>query len=87
MTPYRVLSIPTDITFTPTLFTAIDVSEDVQLRAAVVEWETNSAKAGLDTPGMDKLDSESPGVLCVSVSASYQTELKSRWNKTCPCAS
>lgn len=50
--------IPTDITFTPALFAALDVSEDavVAARRSRVEWENRQRKKqGLDTTGMDEL--------------------------------
>ena len=50
--------IPTDITFTPALFAALDVSEDAvaAARRSRVEWENKQRKKqGLDTLGMDCL--------------------------------
>ncbi len=51
-------NIPTDITFTPALFAALDVSEDAvaAARRSRVEWENRQRKKqGLDTLGMDEL--------------------------------
>ena len=50
--------IPTDITFTPALFAALDVSEDAvaAARRSRVEWENKQRKKqGLDALGMDEL--------------------------------
>ncbi|HBP4023133.1 TPA: incFII family plasmid replication initiator RepA [Escherichia coli] len=50
--------IPTDITFTPALFAALDVSEEAvaAARRSRVEWENRQRKKqGLDTLGMDEL--------------------------------
>ncbi|ECZ6314596.1 incFII family plasmid replication initiator RepA [Salmonella enterica] len=51
-------NIPTDITFTPSLFAAFDVSEVAvaSARRSRVEWENRQRKKqGLDTLGMDEL--------------------------------
>ncbi|ENC69811.1 incFII RepA family protein [Escherichia coli P0299917.7] len=50
--------IPTDITFTPALFAALDISEEAvaSARRSRVEWENRQRKKqGLDTLGMDEL--------------------------------
>ena len=50
--------IPTDITFTPALFAALDISEDAvaAARRSRVEWENRQRKKqGLDALGMDEL--------------------------------
>ncbi|EAQ8346390.1 replication initiation protein [Salmonella enterica] len=72
--------IPTDITFTPALFAALDVSEDavVAARRSRVEWENRQRKKqGLDTLGMDELIAKAWRFVRERF-RSYQTELKSR---------
>ncbi|EJU9703508.1 replication initiation protein [Escherichia coli] len=72
--------IPTDITFTPALFAALDVSEDavVAARRSRVEWENRQRKKqGLDTLGMDELIAKAWRFVREHF-RSYQTELKSR---------
>ncbi|HBB1191298.1 TPA: incFII family plasmid replication initiator RepA, partial [Escherichia coli] len=51
-------NIPTDITFTPALFAALDISEEAvaSARRSRVEWENKlRKKQGLDALGMDEL--------------------------------
>ncbi|ENF9513479.1 incFII family plasmid replication initiator RepA [Escherichia coli] len=72
--------IPTDITFTPALFAALDVSEDAvaAARRSRVEWENRQRKRqGLDTLGMDELIAKAWRFVRERF-RSYQTELKSR---------
>ncbi|MBN6448637.1 incFII family plasmid replication initiator RepA [Escherichia coli] len=72
--------IPTDITFTPALFAALDVSEDAvaAARRSRVEWENRQRKKqGLDTLGMDELIAKAWRFVRERF-RSYQTELKSR---------
>ena len=72
--------IPTDITFTPALFAALDVSEDAvaAARRSRVEWENKQRKKqGLDTLGMDELIAKAWRFVRERF-CSYQTELKSR---------
>ncbi|MER2641018.1 plasmid replication initiator RepA, partial [Escherichia coli] len=72
--------IPTDITFTPALFAALDVSEDAvaAARRSRVEWENKQRKKqGLDTLGMDELIAKAWRFVRERF-RSYQTELKSR---------
>ncbi|EFA8124003.1 incFII family plasmid replication initiator RepA [Escherichia coli] len=72
--------IPTDITFTPALFAALDVSEDAvaAARRSRVEWENKQRKKqGLDTLGMDELIAKVWRFVRERF-RSYQTELKSR---------
>ncbi|HDQ6850286.1 TPA: incFII family plasmid replication initiator RepA [Escherichia coli O121:H19] len=72
--------IPTDITFTPALFAALDVSEDAvaAARRSRVEWENRlRKKQGLDTLGMDELIAKAWRFVRERF-RSYQTELKSR---------
>ena len=72
--------IPTDITFTPALFAALEVSEDavVAARRSRVEWENRQRKKqGLDTLGMDELIAKAWRFVRERF-RSYQTELKSR---------
>jgi incFII family plasmid replication initiator RepA len=71
---------PTDITFTPALFAALDVSEDAvaAARRSRVEWENRQRKKqGLDTLGMDELIAKAWRFVRERF-RSYQTELKSR---------
>ena len=73
-------NIPTDITFTPALFSALDVSEVavVAARRSRVEWENRQRKKqGLDTLGMDELIAKAWRFVRERF-RSYQTELKSR---------
>ena len=73
-------NIPTDITFTPALFAALDVSEDAvaAARRSRVEWENRQRKKqGLDTLGMDELIAKAWRFVRERF-RSYQTELKSR---------
>ncbi|EHY3328863.1 incFII family plasmid replication initiator RepA [Escherichia coli] len=73
-------NIPTDITFTAALFTALDVSEDAvaAARRSRVEWENRQRKKqGLDTLGMDELIAKAWRFVRERF-RSYQTELKSR---------
>ncbi len=56
--------IPTDITFTPALFAALDVSEEAvaSARRSRVEWENRQRKKqGLDTLAMDELIAKALG--------------------------
>ncbi len=70
--------IPTDITFTPALFAALDVSEGGGgSRARSVEWENGQHKQGLDALGMDELIAKAWRFVRERF-RSYQTELKSR---------
>ena len=72
--------IPTDITFTPALFAALDVSEEAvaSARRSRVEWENRQRKKqGLDTLGMDELIAKVWRFVRERF-RSYQTELKSR---------
>ncbi|EJJ9669924.1 incFII family plasmid replication initiator RepA [Escherichia coli] len=72
--------IPTDITFTPALFAALDVSEEAvaSARRSRVEWENRQRKKqGLDTLGMDELIAKAWRFVRERF-RSYQTELKSR---------
>ena len=72
--------IPSDITFTPALFAALDVSEDAvaAARRSRVEWENKQRKKqGLDTLGMDELIAKAWRFVRERF-RSYQTELKSR---------
>ncbi|XIY78249.1 incFII family plasmid replication initiator RepA (plasmid) [Escherichia coli] len=72
--------IPTDITFTPALFAALDVSEDAvaAARRSRVEWENKQRKKqGLDSLGMDELIAKAWRFVRERF-RSYQTELKSR---------
>ncbi|EKD5851650.1 incFII family plasmid replication initiator RepA [Escherichia coli] len=71
--------IPTDITFTPALFAALDVSEDAvaAARRSRVVWENRQRKKqGLDTLGMDELIAKAWRFVRERF-RSYQTELKS----------
>ncbi|WP_308906576.1 plasmid replication initiator RepA, partial [Klebsiella pneumoniae] len=73
-------NIPTDITFTPALFAALDVSEVAvaSARRSRVEWENRQRKKqGLDTLGMDELIAKAWRFVRERF-RSYQTELKSR---------
>lgn len=73
-------NIPTDITFTPALFAALDVSEDAvaTARRSRVEWENRQRKKqGLDALGMDELIAKAWRFVRERF-RSYQTELKSR---------
>lgn len=74
--------IPTDITFTPALFAALDVSEDaVAARRSRVVWENRQRKKqGLDTLGMDELIAKAWRFVRERF-RSYQTELKSHGMK------
>ncbi|XJI81832.1 incFII family plasmid replication initiator RepA (plasmid) [Escherichia coli] len=72
--------IPTDITFTPALFAALDVSEVAvaSARRSRVEWENRQRKKqGLDALGMDELIAKAWRFVRERF-RSYQTELKSR---------
>lgn len=72
--------IPSDITFTPALFAALDVSEDAvaAARRSRVVWENKQRKKqGLDTLGMDELIAKAWRFVRERF-RSYQTELKSR---------
>lgn len=72
--------IPTDITFTPALFAALDVSEEAvaSARRSRVEWENRQRKKqGLDTLAMDELIAKAWRFVRERF-RSYQTELKSR---------
>ncbi|MBA5770115.1 plasmid replication initiator RepA, partial [Escherichia coli] len=72
--------IPTDITFTPALFAALDVSEDAvaAARRSRVEWENRQRKKqGLDALGMDELIAKAWRFVRERF-RSYQAELKSR---------
>ncbi|HFP0118884.1 TPA: incFII family plasmid replication initiator RepA [Escherichia coli] len=71
--------IPTDITFTPALFAALDISEEAvaSARRSRVEWENRQRKKqGLDTLGMDELIAKAWRFVRERF-RSYQTELKS----------
>ena len=73
-------NIPTDITLTPSLFTALDVSEDAvaAARRSRVEWENRQRKKqGLDALSMDELIAKAWRFVRERF-RSYQTELKSR---------
>ncbi|WP_265430195.1 incFII family plasmid replication initiator RepA, partial [Klebsiella pneumoniae] len=73
-------NIPTDITFTPALFAALDVSEVAvaSARRSRVEWENRQRKKqGLDTLGMDELIAKAWRFVRERF-RSYQTEFKSR---------
>ncbi|HBN0433716.1 TPA: incFII family plasmid replication initiator RepA [Escherichia coli] len=73
-------NIPTDITFTPALLAALDVSEVAvaSARRSRVEWENRQRKKqGLDTLGMDELIAKAWRFVRERF-RSYQTELKSR---------
>nr|WP_030003491.1 incFII family plasmid replication initiator RepA [Klebsiella pneumoniae]AHG55684.1 replication protein, IncFII type [Klebsiella pneumoniae] len=73
-------NIPTDITFTPALFAALDVSEEAvaAARRSRVVWENKQRKKqGLDTLGMDELIAKAWRFVRERF-RSYQTELKSR---------
>ncbi|EJD4437191.1 TPA: incFII family plasmid replication initiator RepA [Escherichia coli O146:H21] len=75
--------IPTDITFTPALFAALDVSEDAvaAARRSRVVWENRQRKKqGLDTLGMDELIAKAWRFVRERF-RSYQTELKSHGMK------
>ena len=73
--------IPTDITFTPALFAALDVSEDavVAARRSRVEWENRQRKKqGLDTLGITCNHSVPPSMplarhILVTISESLYT--------------
>ncbi|MEQ1960494.1 incFII family plasmid replication initiator RepA [Escherichia albertii] len=72
--------IPTDITFTPALFAALDVSEVAvaSARRSRVEWENRQRKKqGLDALGMDELIAKAWRFVRERFRC-YQTELKSR---------
>ncbi|WP_089672457.1 incFII family plasmid replication initiator RepA, partial [Escherichia coli] len=72
--------IPSDITFTPALFAALDVSEDAvaAARRSRVEWENRQRKKqGLDALGMDELIAKAWRFVRERF-RSYQAELKSR---------
>ncbi|MCZ0558432.1 incFII family plasmid replication initiator RepA [Escherichia coli] len=72
--------IPTDITFTPALFAALDISEEAvaSARRSRVEWENRQRKKqGLDALGMDELIAKAWRFVRERF-RSYQTELKSR---------
>ena len=72
--------IPTDITFTPALFAALDVSEVAvaSARRSRVEWENRQRKKqGLDALGMDELIAKAWRFVRERF-RSYQTELKCR---------
>lgn len=73
-------NIPTDITFTPALFAALDVSEVAvaSARRSRVEWENRQRKKqGLDVLDMDELIAKAWRFVRERF-RSYQTELKSR---------
>jgi incFII family plasmid replication initiator RepA len=67
-------NIPTDITFTPALFSALDVSDVavVAARRSRVEWENQQRKAEPEAAGDGRADSEVPG----GFFRSYQSERK-----------
>ncbi|ELP0584513.1 incFII family plasmid replication initiator RepA [Escherichia coli] len=76
-------NIPTDITFTPSLFAALGVSEEAvaSARRSRVEWENRQRrKQGLDALGMDELITKA-WCFVRERFRSYQTELKSRGMK------
>ncbi|HBA9513547.1 TPA: incFII family plasmid replication initiator RepA [Escherichia coli] len=73
-------NIPTDITFTPALFAALDVSEVAvaSARRSRVEWENRQRKKqGLDALGMDELIAKAWRFVRERFRC-YQTELKFR---------
>ncbi len=73
-------NIPTDITFTPALFAALDVSEEAvaAARRSRVEWENRQRKKqGLKALGMEELITKAWCYVRERF-RSYQTELKSR---------
>ncbi len=69
--------IPTDITFTPALFAALDISEEAvaSARRSRVEWEDRQRKQGLDALGMDELIAKAWRFVRERF-RSYQAELK-----------
>ncbi|HCZ3589295.1 TPA: incFII family plasmid replication initiator RepA [Escherichia coli] len=76
-------NIPTDITFTPALFSSLDISEEAvaSARRSRVEWENKlRKKQGLDALGMDELIARAWRFVRERF-RSYQAELKSHGMK------